>query len=219
MVQADVLGYSMGGVLARIYAAGDKYYYEGFYRNSGNFGEGSINKLITLDSPHKGSFLADFGIQSLSLLEKEAPSLKGLVVDLGNELGMDFTQGALYDLMTVSEPIKNINSSVVDIPVHAIAGDVGFDFKLELVLGPEGSYLAVSIVIDPPEGGVGPSDLVVSVESQKGGLEPSASSVFTHWHSAAVSNEDVSDEVVDLLNTQPEIAEGSLFSKGFPVMK
>lgn len=50
--QADVVGHSMGGILARVYAAKPD------YRRSENYGQGDIHRLITLNTPHHGSELS-----------------------------------------------------------------------------------------------------------------------------------------------------------------
>ncbi len=52
--QADFLGHSMGGLLARLYAS----QYQGIaYLRDDNLQVGDIHKLITVDSPHNGSQL------------------------------------------------------------------------------------------------------------------------------------------------------------------
>lgn len=57
--QADVIGHSMGGLLARVYAARSD------YRRSENLGEGDIRRLITICTPHHGSEL--FGVKDALL--------------------------------------------------------------------------------------------------------------------------------------------------------
>ncbi|MEE8458273.1 MAG: alpha/beta fold hydrolase [Phycisphaerales bacterium] len=57
--QADVVGHSMGGLLTRMYISdvyGDS---RATYRRRDNFGAGDVNRLISLDTPHKGSPLAN----------------------------------------------------------------------------------------------------------------------------------------------------------------
>lgn len=66
--RADVIGHSMGGILARVYASDDsalsqspdpcpenRSSYNPQYRRPENFGGGDINRLITMNSPHHGS--------------------------------------------------------------------------------------------------------------------------------------------------------------------
>jgi pimeloyl-ACP methyl ester carboxylesterase len=54
--QVDIIGHSMGGLIARqmVLQTGQKP-----YLNSNNFGQGTIHKLITIDTPHLGSILAN----------------------------------------------------------------------------------------------------------------------------------------------------------------
>ncbi|GEM_PF-5888278 len=53
--QADVIGHSMGGLLARVYASDQ---YNPTYERLENFNQGDIHRLITLNTPHHGSELA-----------------------------------------------------------------------------------------------------------------------------------------------------------------
>ena len=59
----------------------------------------------------------------------------------------------------------------------------------------------------------GESDMVVSVESQAGGMVPPVLNVFNHIHTAATT-QDVADKTVDLLNAD---LNSSLFNNGFPI--
>lgn len=54
-VQADVVAHSMGGDIARTIASLTQFLSD---PNNPNFGQGSIHKVITIDSPHLGSPLA-----------------------------------------------------------------------------------------------------------------------------------------------------------------
>jgi pimeloyl-ACP methyl ester carboxylesterase len=64
--QADVVGHSMGGVLARVYAEGRHLDYtvrqiaENWYRRPDNFQAGDINRLITIGSTHLGTHISGF---------------------------------------------------------------------------------------------------------------------------------------------------------------
>ena len=54
--QAIVVGHSMGGVLARVWASEA---YNPDYRRPENFGEGDIDRLLTVNTPHHGSELVE----------------------------------------------------------------------------------------------------------------------------------------------------------------
>jgi len=58
--RADIVGHSLGGVLARVYAS-EHYHPE--YKRAGNFMKGDINRLITLASTHFGSHLGELQIE------------------------------------------------------------------------------------------------------------------------------------------------------------
>jgi len=214
MVQADIFGHSMGGLLARIYAGGDQWYEDVLYMRDDNFEAGDINKLITLDSPHFGSFIADLGIGLINNLEEEE---RNLLLELAKEKSFSLDEGAVEDLMTSSPKIIYMNEiSTDDLASHAIIGDVsrGLDS-----LKDNGALLYIILTsieyntgdnILPNE-----SDLVVSAKSQAGGLIPPTSSTFNHHHMDAVG-EEVVNKAVELLNTAPD---DSLFAPGFPVNK
>lgn len=55
VTQADVVGHSMGGLLARCYSS-EKYHPE--YKRAANFHQGDINRIISVNTPHHGSELA-----------------------------------------------------------------------------------------------------------------------------------------------------------------
>ena len=103
----DLIGHSMGGILARKYAQ--------------EVNPGDVNRIITLDTPHSGSQLANVRGPLSSVIELLIPKLKGLY---------DFTQGdskygAIGDLETTSDAIKKLNDAALmekakGIPVHAI---------------------------------------------------------------------------------------------------
>jgi pimeloyl-ACP methyl ester carboxylesterase len=103
--RADVIGHSMGGVLARMYAQS----FGGVtYRRNENFNQGDIHKLVTIDSPHKGSPLA-------SVL-MGAPQLRQTFGLRGN----DCNAGAVADLVPNSPPNVLANAQPTDVYAHAI---------------------------------------------------------------------------------------------------
>ena len=55
MVQADVVGHSMGGILTRINYQGDEWYGSNSYKKKENYNRGNINRYISLNSVHFGS--------------------------------------------------------------------------------------------------------------------------------------------------------------------
>ncbi|TBR18800.1 hypothetical protein EPO66_01140 [bacterium] len=209
MVQADVLGYSMGGLLSRIWAGAGK----DIYTRYDNFESGDINKLITLDSPHYGSFLADLTVQCIL---GPFSLKKGLFLKTVKESGYDLNSGAVYDLMTSSYTIKDMNRAATITRNHAIIGNYIVPWgNLNFIPGDIGKVLRTlrDLRYDPsPYVIKGESDLVASVSSQAGGLVLSASSVFNHQHVDSTS-EEVANKVIELLNADDSKA---LFQNGFP---
>ena len=226
MVQADVVGHSMGGLLARSWAEQGDY----IYARDNNFWSGDIHKLITLDTPNKGSFLADAGIACLKGPHSDLATGIFLTMDLA---GYSLTQGAVADLMTKSLALANINSHSISPLVHAIVGnytnysitdDVNpvnhtlipdinglpkdyFNLQnileTEAIVGNQSAYATVPYIING-------SDLVVSNDSQQGRLVSSAYTTFGQDHINAVTS-DVLDEVIKLLNVPDD---SNMFSQG-----
>jgi hypothetical protein len=225
MVQADVVGHSMGGILARIYAAGDTYYKDGFYSNKNNFNTGSINKLIKLDSPHSGAFMADLTARLIK--DRNSGRLSDTRSKAYNwaSLWDLLNGGALQDLMTNSASLAKMRKIEILPLCHSIVGDYVVLYGIDshgrrwyfFPDNPSGQNFTIFI-----EAGYdvrqyviyNRSDLTVSVGSQSGRLAYPAISVFDHEHVEAIVNTKVSDRVIELLN-EPE--DSRLFSNGFPV--
>lgn len=142
--KVDLVGHSMGGILSRYYVA--------------DYGKHLVNKLITVNTPHSGSEIGD--------IVKATPKSHGLVLNLFSSLD------AIYDLAVDDSPIdETLNSfetkkALKDVPTHAIATQATFR------LGNTVDYLARILSVYGYSVGdyIDPSDNVVSIESQKGGL-------------------------------------------------
>ena len=181
--QADLVGHSMGGLLARLYAA--EAHIEDVapsYYRADNLQSGDIHKLITLDTPHLGSdlanglFLGDFAITPLGKLVNQ---WVGCV-----------TCGAAADLQVGNAIVTNMPES--KIPSHAIVGVGGetvlhqIDWYSLLVGALPLPFDAAKGIAEVIRAGTeydsavfgGDHDLIVSETSQKGGLSGSAVSRF-----------------------------------------
>lgn len=212
-VQVDVMGHSMGGILSRIYIGGETWPGGIKYKRKDNFYMGDINKLITLDSVHFGSFLADFGINfSNGLpLPKRLFLLKALQI-----IKMPLDEGAVEDLQTLSPQTVYLNSVPTDAQSHAIVGDFVVNVDLADAPGQLGDFFKILKHFGAntkPDIIPGESDLVVSVKSQAGGLLAPTSSIFNHYHTGATTV-DVLEKTVELLN---ESSDDTFFNKGFPI--
>ena len=204
VTQADFVGHSMGGLLARLYA-GDADPAVPFKRPD-NLGLGDIHKLITLDSPHLGSELAN-------ALVDETDSVTGIgeafqaAVEAAN-FSQNFHAcrptartanflppycaicGALLDLRAGSDVLSQM--SEVPVPSHAIVGIGGstslnaldtFTQAMSVFGGPASDIAEIlGAVVDWYQGAFfnnQPHDLIVSEPSQLGGLTDSATvSIF-----------------------------------------
>jgi hypothetical protein len=209
-VQADVFGHSMGGVLARRWVGDPDYMSDETYRL------GDVHKLITIDSPHYGSPLAD------AVFEKQES-----LANFMRKMKKPIDQGAIEDLRTSSSEITNLNATAIGIPVHAIFGNYQFEgTKTEDF--PErstswGWWGLAQLDIDTtrqtnfPNG----TDGIVGVKSQQSGLSASSIHVEDRIHTNApdddlngcLETDALANHAQALLNAGPG---DDLFQQGFP---
>jgi pimeloyl-ACP methyl ester carboxylesterase len=210
-VQFDFVGKSMGGLLGRLYGQ------SAFYKRKANYMKGAIHKLITLDTPHCGSFLAGWvnpflGVE-LELFKQNRCLIGGFldrcpVITLFQAIGMPVHLGAIPDLVPSSGAIAGIGE--VDVPSHAIVGDlippVDLAFMpcfgnhicetLRAVIRVLKLLGANTVLVDRSDG-------VVEVPSQAGRLPDAARSVFPVLHiGAEVGGATVGTELVVEKNEQ-----------------
>lgn len=117
----DLVGHSMGGILSRLYAQ--------------NTNPHAIRKIITLDTPHFGSQLADFGHGLVDYLSIHMSRLgsKGTASSLVLKTFYNTQLTALLDLRTTSKAISELNG----------------DSRLNII-GTTGVH-AICSVIQPPQ--------------------------------------------------------------------
>src|SRR5205807_4890257 len=152
------------------------------YLRNDNLGAGDLHKLITLDTPLKGSDLAN-------QLIDEAGNPTRLGKDLQSALNTGeercITCGAVFDLRVGSPPISRMRATTV--PSHAIVGVGGNAAFRELgslalpflpVLDTGASFLFTAsttlLGLDAFFFGSFRHDLIVSEESQRGSLTGNA---------------------------------------------
>jgi pimeloyl-ACP methyl ester carboxylesterase len=214
--QADVVGHSMGGLLTRLLAAN----VNGDYIRDDNYAAGDINRLITLDTPHAGSPLANLLLELVELpvvgplLQSRIETTLGKVHD-----------GAVHDLRVDSPEIVNLPAA--SLPVHAIIGIGGSDLEqpIDLGLREHRLYRILSIFgYDLPSVFLPESlhDLVVGRNSQLGGL-PALSDTTSAFgyadpvdrglHLTVTKEQRIGDRVVDLLH---EPVGADAYASGFP---
>lgn len=121
--QADVVGHSMGGLLARVYASES---YHPQYRRAENYGRGDIRRLVTLNTPHFGSELAELpaalesgriGDESLAVWTR-----RRVAAVLFRGLFANPQAGAIRDLRPGSDALSRIGTTAV--PSFAVATSV-----------------------------------------------------------------------------------------------
>lgn len=216
--QADVFGHSMGGLLLRNYVSSSS------YRRIDNFGGGDIHKLITVDTPHAGTRLANVGYDvvyntNLGPYAARAARKKFCI-----------TCGAVADLREGVSPISELQATLG--PAHAVVGKGGSDMLgagLEESLPP----LLRSLVgwsrhfKVPVDGYIFPTqsehDIAVLRSSQEGGLAAANTSVFGYAsavnrgvHIDSVTREpQVGERAIELLNASID-DDATPFASGFP---
>lgn len=110
----DLVGHSMGGILSRLYAQ--------------EVNNNTVNRIITINTPHFGSNLSILGQKVRELLEYIrtraffAKNPKWLLISaVGIHYIDKFMNGAGIDLAPNSSAIENLNRGYADVPVHAIS--------------------------------------------------------------------------------------------------
>lgn len=221
--KCDIIGHSMGGILARLYVErGGRQDY--------------INRIITVNTPHAGSELGDMVAahkMSLGLLARLF--YKKFDIDAVRDLGVE--SDAMQSLILPFKPN-------FDIPVHSIATE---SIYRDLILkGGNAAFAAINAgllavaIIDPDPASktmsailsalgiisvatgevehfllddyaqIGPGDLVVSLESQEGGCKKSDIIKAGPWHCNSPKDDKVMKRIKELLVTAPS---DTIFSK------
>jgi len=208
--QMDVIGHSMGGLIAR------KLVSESLYFDASNFGQGLIHKLITIDSPHLGSPLAgkladpsnnpcfrwhlefadSYSVQSVTL--SDGTPRAGALADLnGDGVNVNSLNANLKTLAT---------TSTHPLPVGLLAGSYSTWTSLDVTSGFPGQIkkdcknanepLAKTYSSDPNTGwktnfvqpGSNDNDGIVGVQSQLNGAASSDGQPTTRVAGALVTS-------------------------------
>jgi len=174
----------MGGLLGRLYLE------QAPFR--------TIGRLITMNSPHLGSPLANLLIQ----VRDDTNPIVGQLVTWGMEqIDRPIDLGAIDDLAVGSDAILAMEATPA--PGHALIGVGGTkwaDENLQDAPGEEGAiYRLIRFLLDPLQVfGTEQHDLVVSRPSQAGGIDPNAQTIFEGLlsiHSLATLNPEYSNRV------------------------
>lgn len=192
--QVVVAAHSMGGILTRLWANDSNYY------RSDNFGLGEIRKLITLDTPHFGSPLADF------LIALRAQPIRGpLLAAMLERFDHSIISGAIDDLSPNGAALEALGECAI--PAHSLVG-IGGSESLESIPGSIGVFYTI---VNFFEGVTGSGlfqafqhDAIVPRASEEGGIDDTATTVFGGWdgvHVANTGSELYSDRILELIDT------------------
>jgi pimeloyl-ACP methyl ester carboxylesterase len=193
--QVDVVGHSMGGVVARSFIQSSSNV------SSKNFNKGYVHKLITIGSPHGGSPLAKILLDNkdrvvrtgIFIIFPYSLTVDGVFKHISRKTGIiyDLNGGALRDLIPSSDALKALKETRVK--SHMIVGSYlpsnqknysTLDKLVTLVSG-NSSNLANLLGDD--------HDLVVSSASQKGGIHKTSD--FTVFQNTIHTQIEAEDEL------------------------
>ena len=191
--KVDLIGHSMGGIMSRLYVQG-----EGSDRKD-------VNRLITCNTPHSGSPVANFVrdssnkvlINRIRRLGSKRINLQSLIPDPNSQ--------AVIDLQVGSDAIEKLlngeRMSFNKVPCHAICTErvlPSLAFKSRFI------KTFFTIFTDESSHLVGAHDGVVPMKSQRGGLDdPFTSCIKKQWHSLSVANKNVKRKIFELLQIDP----------------
>jgi len=183
--QVDYAGHSMGGTLARVYLAEAAPYK-------------TIRLLFTLNTPHLGSPLANLLVE----IRDNIPPLRRLLLIFAmDQIGRPIHLGAIDDLAVGSDALSAIPDTRV--LSHALVGVGGSKWAAETLRDSPGLIGDVYRVVDFLSG---PGDLfeklqhdlVVSRNSQIGGLPPGTFTIFdglNSLHTRVTENPEYSERL------------------------
>jgi hypothetical protein len=182
--KVDIVSHSMGGILSRLYLQSNSY-------------KNDIHKLITVNTPHSGSQVANIIVASPTLSTHS--KLFGIYGK------------AIEDLQVTSDAIRDmLNGSYIihknTVPSYAIATKT--TLFSDLVQGNKlGAYLYMLFLLRYPTESINSilpkvfsddCDLIVALNSQKGGVS-TTTTVDNEWHCGSPDNAIVKSTIKELL--------------------
>lgn len=223
--RVDFVGHSMGGLLGRYYAGEFQSPWANVakiqYYRADNYYAGDIHKLITLDTPHRGSAIANALVDDAGTAETNWGTLF-------RKLGC-MTCGAVADLRVGSAMLRTLPAP--DVPSHAIvgmgaietfrnAGEAATKLEALAVISPEQVEALLALVYASIDGvsfleqyflGGAQHDAIVSAASQTGGIDANATTFFNAedpvnnplWaalHFTVTHDSRISRRVIELLH-------------------
>ncbi len=197
----DIISHSMGGILSRLY----------LQNNYGNIYKADINKLITLNTPHSGSYLADVVTilsATLGYLYCGTSYLFGLNAFGCTDASIDM-QTYSYATDKVLNGPKSLGSGHV--PSHTITTTIPSNPLSLYSKSPIAIYNPIVLSIFDVLSGTQTTDGVVTLNSQDGGLIGAfTSKPATHFHVGSSDDPNVISDVKQLLCANPNGGQFSL---------
>jgi len=216
--RADLIGYSMGGLVGRYWGRDSNK----SYKDPNNYFQGDIRRLITMNTPHYGTSLADW------LYNTSHDWIRGPILVRGARMiGCPVDQGAIEDLRLGSPALQTMGASAVE--GHALVGSVGQSFgSLSEALGylnEDENDLWLELIkfvarllgfqYDTQYFFGGPChDIVVGCDSQDGGMQVSAITARVgqeFWHCNAPKSATYASRCDSLLTGTAETEAFSTF--------
>ncbi|MDE2503651.1 MAG: alpha/beta fold hydrolase [Burkholderiales bacterium] len=206
--QVDVVGHSMGGLLTRLYAGSPA------FQQPENFNKGDVRRLVTLDTPHDGSNLANL-IVSMSANSAVFRAIGYLLPGVRNAFGGTpvFNQGAVCDLAENS-PALTALAGGTNLPAQVISATGGapgapsggaYMTPLEVMLDAPCTSLFCSYIpyLFPQDVANGyrfrqANDQIVSLSSETGGL--GGINFANYVHTSVTGGSDVAATTYALLD-------------------
>ena len=225
--QVDVVGHSMGGLIARARTVAKNV---ADYSRADNGWNGDFHKLITIGTPHRGTALADTLIVNncalLSVLDGShcLPSPEGCIPVQKSITLQDFFSGilkkplgpAVLGFQTGSLPIQHIGATAV--PSSAIVGIAPATSTTETLLNDIMSWYSVGATVDGLLGGIGNHDTIEPVTSQMGGIPNSATAQITGIVHASLWGSNVGEtQSIDVFNQVQALLLASAGSEAFDI--
>lgn len=205
--KCDIIGHSMGGILARLYAQTGTH-------------DDEINRIITVNTPHAGSEIGDM-VEAHDIIGRLGAGAFYSVSSMQNKF---LNLNAIRDLAVESEATFNLNHPryIPSIPVFSYGTEtadknnvfvtklIGIGLSWGFVKGiktvKEPRIVAALIVakyfnhlVTDDIVQASPGDLIVSSESQTGGCDASKILKDGPWHVASPSDANVKNDIISLI--------------------
>jgi hypothetical protein len=191
--QVDLVAHSMGGLGTRTHMEG------GDSRHAGSFSLGDLRRVITIGTPYYGS---PWALPLCAFLRAPTPQGMGVLAVLTLVMGGRGNLGAYCDLAPGSPALRRLEDAPAPGALHAVAG-IAAPASPEEALAPDDPLAPLAEVLRQlgatliTESG----DLIVSVQSQLGGLTPPRTTVITGiTHTGETRSPVFRERLRDLLN-------------------